>query len=237
MREFLSSSFFDWKNEESTYGEPNELFDALQIVLSHLVLNPLSPFALQIPTSRGDYNLAKIYLWNLPFETIYRHAVEAEQPARKSPSPSIVLFPKLGSRSPEPEPEMHLDLHSLLHIRNFWRRHFTAKEEATYYNMAETMVRMGRPPQKWDHALQEPLVLNTKWVGHYSCLHKWPKKMEDFEDKQSCAEDWPDHGIDPLVCERCLLVFFTCSCVATSVFLPSCRSFNSRVRCKELSSH
>jgi hypothetical protein len=49
--------------------------------------------------------------------------------------------------------------------------------------------------------LQESLVLSMDWVGHYSCLHKWPRKMEDFEDKQSCAEDWPDHGIDPLVCK------------------------------------
>jgi hypothetical protein len=199
MKTFLSSSFFNWKDEKRTYGEPNELFDALQVVLSHLVLNPLSPFALQIPTSRGDYDIAKVYLWNRPLETIYSHAPEPEQPIRESHIPSVVLFPKLKSRSPEQEREMHLDLHSLLHIRNFWRRHFVAKEDATYYNMAETLTMMRRGPQKWDCALQEPLMLKRNWVGHYSCLHKWPKKMEDFEDKQSCAEDWPDHGIDPLV--------------------------------------
>ena len=203
MAKFLSSPFFDWKNDKSTCGEPNELFDALQVVLSHLVLNPRSPFALEIPTSRGDYDIAKVYLWNTSFETIYRGAPESHRPARVSPTPSVVLFPKLGSNSPEPEPEMQLDMHSLLHIRNFWRRHFT-EEDATYYNMAETLTTIGRGPQKWDHALQEPLMLNTKWVGHYSCLHKWPKKIEDFEDKQSCAEDWPDHGIDPLVCEKLL---------------------------------
>jgi hypothetical protein len=208
MKTFLSSSFFGWKNEKRTYGEPNELFDALQVTLSHLVLNPLSPFALQISTSRGDYDIAKVYLWNLPFETIYRRAPESEQPTRASPTPSVILFPKLRSRSPDPEPEMYLDLHSLLHIRNFWRRHFTAREDATYYNMAESLVRMGRTPQKWDRALQESLVLSMDWVGHYSCLHKWPRKMEDFEDKQSCAEDWPDHGIDPLVCEGRLLLPF-----------------------------
>jgi hypothetical protein len=217
MKTFLSSSFFNWKDEKRTYGESNELFDALQVVLSHLVLNPLSPFALQIPTSRGDYDIAKVYLWNQPFETIYSRTPEPEQPTRASPVPSVVLFPKLKSRSPEPQREMHLDLHSVLHIRNFWRRHLVAKEDATYYNMVEKLVRMRRAPQKWDCALQEPLMLRTNWVGHYSCLHKWPKKMEDFEDKQSCAEDWPDHGIDPLVSKGSQLPFSIC---LSKRFLP-----------------
>jgi hypothetical protein len=34
--------------------------------------------------------------------------------------------------------------------------------------------------------------------------------MEDFEDKQSCAEDWPDPGIDPLVCRSRLRCPFLC---------------------------
>lgn len=200
MKKFLSSSFFNWKNGSTAYGDHNELFEALQLVLSHLVLNPISPFALQIPTSRGDYDVAKVYLWNLPLKTIYSRAHEVKQPARISSNPPIVIFPKLTSRSLELEPQMNLDLNSLLHIRNFWRRQFTAKEEATYYHMAEALARVGQAPTRWDQALQEPLTLNTNWVGHYSCLHKWPRKMEEFEDKQSCAEDWPDHDIDPLVC-------------------------------------
>ena len=201
MKKFLSCSFFNWKNGKTTHGDPNELFDALQLVFSHLVLNPASPFALQIPTSRGDYDVAKVYLWNMPLETIYRRADESQQPAPNSPNPSIVIFPKLTSRSPDTQ--MNLDLNSLLHIRNFWRRQFTAKEEATYYHMVEALARMGQVPKRWDQALQDPLMLRTDWVGHYSCIHKWPKKMEDFEDKQSCAEDWPDHGVDPLVCTNC----------------------------------
>ena len=210
MKKFLSSSFFKWKNGSSTYDEPNELFGALQLVLSHLVLNPLSLFALQIPASRGDYDIAEVYLWNLPLATICNRALECEQAPQASPSPSIVIFPKLRSRSPEPEPQMSLNIGSLLHIRNFWRRQFTAKEEATYYNMAETLATTGRAPKEWDCALQAPLTPSTNWVGHYSCLHKWPKKMEDFEDKQSCAEDWPAHGIDPLVCKGHQLFPFPC---------------------------
>ena len=210
MQKFLSAPFFAWKDINKPYGEPNELFDGLQIVLSHLVLDPYSPFALAVPTSRGDYNIAKAYLWDQPFETIYRHAPEPEPVTRASdsPAPSTVLFPKLKSRSPEPEPQMYLDLYSLLHVRNFWRRHFMAKEDATYFDMAEALIKMGNAPQKWHRGLQEPLVLETKWVGHYSCLHPWPKKLDKFEEKQCCAEDWHDHGIDPLVCDGYRLLSF-----------------------------
>ena len=215
MKKFLSSPFFAWKSKDRIYGQPNELFDALQVVLSHLVLNPLSPFALQIPTSRGDYDIAKVYLWNLPLETIYRRAPDSKQRAGRSPTLSVTLVPKLQSRSPAPEPEMHLDLHSLVHIRNFWRRHFTAKEDATYHNMTETLTKSRRAPRKWDRALQEPLRLEKNWVGHYSCLHPWPKKLDKFEEKQSCAEDWHDHGIDPLVRQGCPLL-------SSFVFLSQC---------------
>lgn len=210
MQKFLSAPFFAWKDRNKPYGEPNELFDGLQIVLSHLVLDPYSPFALAVPTSRGDYDIAKVYLWDQPFETIYRRAPEPEPVTRASdsPAPSTVLFPKLKSRSPEPEPQMYLDLHSLLHVRNFWRRHFMAKEDATYFDMAEALMKMGNAPQKWHRGLQEPLVLETKWVGHYSCLHPWPKKLDKFEEKQCCAEDWHDHGIDPLVCDGYRLLSF-----------------------------
>jgi hypothetical protein len=208
MQKFLSVPFFAWKDRNKPYGEPNELFDGLQIVLSHLVLDPYSPFALAVPTSRGDYEIAKVYLWDQPFETIYRRAPEHEPVTHRSPTPSTVLFPKLKSRSPEPEPQMYLDLHSLLHVRNFWRRHFMAKEDATYFDMAEALVKMGNAPQKWHRGLQEPLALETKWVGHYSCLHPWPKKIDKFEEKQCCAEDWHDHGIDPLVCDGYPLLSF-----------------------------
>ena len=76
-----------------------------------------------------------------------------------------------------------------------------AKEDATYFDMAEALMKVGNAPQKWHRGIQEPLLLETKWVGHYSCLHPWPKKLDKFEEKQCCAEDWHDHGIDPLVCD------------------------------------
>ena len=200
MTQFLKCSFF--AHNQGQYGKLNDLFDALQLVFSHLVLNPISAFAINIPTSREDYNIAKVYLWNEPFETIYRRDSEAEQHTLTSLSPSLSLFPKL--KSPEPEPKMFLDLHALLHIRNFWRRHLTENDnngngENTYWNMAQSLVKLAKAPDKWDQALHEPLVLRTTWVGHYSCVYNWPKKLEGLEEIQSCAQDWNNTSIDPLV--------------------------------------
>jgi hypothetical protein len=227
MQKFLSAPFFAWKDINKPYGEPNELFDRLQIVLSHLVLDPYSPSALEVPTSSGDYDIAKVYLWDQPFETIYRHVPEPEPATRvsNSPAPSTVLFPRLKSRSSEPEPQMYLDLHSLIHVHNFRRRHFMAKEDATYFDMADALIKMGNAPQKLHRGLQEPLVLETKWVGHYSCLHPWPKKLDKFEEKPCCAEDWHDHGIDPLVCHGYQLLAFPAG--TTKIFLAFLTSRHS----------
>ncbi len=202
MTLFLKSSFF--ADNQDQYGKPNDLFDALQLIFSHLVLNPISAFAISIATSREDYDIAKIYLWNKPFETIFRrdHKTEAEQSARASRNPSLSHFPKL--RSPESEPEMLLDLHTLLHLRNFWRRHLTESDnngngENTYWNMTQGLVKLGKIPKRWARALNEPLVLETNWVGHYSCIYNWPKKAEVLKEVQSCAQDWNNTSIDSLV--------------------------------------
>jgi hypothetical protein len=129
---------------------------------------------------------------------------------------------------------MYLDLHSLLHIRNFWRRHFMAKEDATYFDMAEALMTMGNAPQKWHQGLQEPLVLETKWVGHYGCLHPWPKKLDKFEEKQCCAEDWHDRGIDPLVCDGCRLLSFPVRTHRNFRRLQTSSSFTNHLHCRKI---
>ena len=90
---------------------------------------------------------------------------------------------------------MHLNLHSLLHICSFWHRQFIAKEDVTYYERIQTLIKMGRTRKKWDPTLQEPLELATQLVEHHSCLHPRPTKLDTFEEKQSCAEDRHDHGL------------------------------------------
>ena len=202
MTLFLKSSFF--AENHGQYGKPNDLFDALQLIFSHLVLNPISAFATSIATSREDYDIAKVYLWNKPFDTIFRRDLEAEaeRSVRAGCSPFLPLFPKL--RSPESEPEMLLDLHTLLHLRNFWRRHLTESDyngngENTYWNMAQGLVKLGKTPKRWDRSLHEPLVLERNWVGHYSCIYNWPRKGEVLKEIQSCAQDWNNTSVDALV--------------------------------------
>ena len=195
MKVFLESPLF--AHLAYPPGQPNRLFDVLQLVLSHLVLNPPSSFGFEFPTSSTDYHLERVYNWHGDFQTLYRRVPSAEQPAPADRN--LPIFPNM--KSPELEPQMQLDSHTLLHIRNFWRRHFSMHSEdgaVTYANMAMKLGSRGSRPTEWDRALQNPLVPNGRWVGHYSCLHPWPKSRQDMEARQSCAEDWID-GVDPLV--------------------------------------
>lgn len=73
-----------------------------------------------------------------------------------------------------------------------------APEDRTYAEMALNLGSVRYTPKPWDKPLKAPLVLDTRWVGHYSCLHPWPKTAEELEEFQSCAEDWNDHT-NPLV--------------------------------------
>ena len=186
MLTLLSSPFHG--HETSTFGQQNTLFDALQLLFSHLVLDPISPMALSTSSSRADYDLQRVYNWNRPFETLYQRLSTAIRP-----QPRILLFPKL---SPEPEATMFLDLHTLLHIRNFWRRQLTAEQEGTYAQMATKLSRVGHGPKRWDQPLDWPLKVSRIWFGHYSCLHPWAKSRWDLEERQTCAEDW--EGVDAL---------------------------------------
>lgn len=119
-------------------------------------------------------------------------------------------------RSAAPEPpefKLELDMHTLLHIRNFWHRHLIdstkgfsdAKSrwmgEDTYSKMANKLLQMGITPKKWDKPLKsEPSPVASEWHGHYSCIHPWPKTVRDLEERQTCAEDW--NSVDPLVSEQ-----------------------------------
>lgn len=189
-------------NEKSKYGRPHLLFDTLQIILSHLVLSQRSPVLLSIQSSRDNYDLARVYNYNKPLvmllERLYCEPEKSQTQFKSTRSR------KLRSSTPEPaKPRYKLDVHTLLHIRNFWQRHSADDVqgigENTYASMARSLVALGKTPQKWDHPLQEQIPLFTKWYGHYSCLHPWPRSRQDLEERQSCAEDWKH--IDPMMLE------------------------------------
>lgn len=182
-------------SEKRKYGQPHLLFDTLQVSLSHLVLSPSSPVLTKIPSSRDNYNLAKVYNYNKPFGTMLK-VLEEEHEETLQPFTSS-RFPNLRSPSPTPDPEeprYRLDMHALLHIRNFWQRHFADDVrgigENTYVSVMKSLSASGMGPREWDQPLHHQAPLNTNWYGHYSCLHPWPKQRQDLEERQSCAEDW-----------------------------------------------
>ncbi len=210
MVTFLSTPFFPTKHL-ARYGQPHILFDVLQLVFSYLLLSPTSQMAHAVRSSRENYDLARVYNWRLPFATLYRRAPETDldQPVRSSTRSTRALQRILPQ---VPKPEFELDSHALVHIRNFWHRHLVENHhsshgfnqtsttaENTYARMASNLAEIGSTPKKWDKPLSDEGLLDVaeEWHGHYSCLHPWPKKRQQLEEMQTCAEDW--RVVDPLV--------------------------------------
>lgn len=135
--------------------------------------------------SRENYDVQRVYKFDHKFHTIY-YLCEKYQGLQSEQSPSSM---------------MTLSLHDLLHIRNFWNRHLSSVDENTYLYMASKLDEIGRGPSGWKSPLKPvgyDLVLPTKWIGHYSCIHPFPKRTSDLQDSsQTCAEDWTT--VEPLV--------------------------------------
>lgn len=213
MHTFLSTALYP-SDRRNKFGQAHPLFDALQVCLSHLLLSPASKMAHAVDSSRTNYSLLRVYNWNQMFNTLYRR-VEHPKEDRKRPASWLrqKKFPKLRDRNPAtPRSQFKLDMHALLHIRNFWHRHVIDDTrgfsqpashwigENTYAKMVKSLCEMGITPRKWDLPLNsEHFPIPSEWYGHYSCLHPWPKTVRDMEERQTCAEDWT--SVDPLVSE------------------------------------
>lgn len=229
MLKFLSASVFPGPRNQR-FGQPQALFDTLQVVCSHLLLSPTSKMTRLTGSTRDTYDLARAYLWKEPLVTLYRRVEEEAKPdpPKKKPKRKTILkggrpmFPNLKRPTLKSKPEppkfrYELDMHSLLHIRNFWHRHLITEgqsgfsneranwttEKTTYADMAKALSQAGFAPEKWDKQLSDDSSLNgfaTQWYGHYSCMHPWPKSRWDLDDRQTSAEDWK--SVDPLVSLR-----------------------------------
>jgi hypothetical protein len=211
MHTFLSTALFP-SDRRNKFGQPHPLFDALQVCLSHLLLSPTSKMAHAVDSSRTNYSLLRVYNWNQMFSTLYRR-IEPSKEDKKHSDPWLKRkkFPNLKDRVSEiPESQFELDTHTLLHIRNFWHRHFIDDTrgfsqptsrwigEDTYTKMVKSLTTMGIIPKKWEIPLNsEHFPIPSEWYGHYSCLHPWPKTVRDMEERQTCAEDWT--SVDPMV--------------------------------------
>jgi hypothetical protein len=236
MTKFLSAPFLSYGTED--YGKPSARFDALALALAYLLFPP-SKYAEIISTARTNYQLSHVYMWDLPFRSLY-----AKLPNPKSVELSKIaevvrahgsikrIFPNLGVqylkaklRSSTPEHShqrrYNLDLHSLVHIRNFWQRHlnpgrfskyiFDEDQEHTFHETVQELLRAGytMPRIPWE----EPLLsysgraetglpaalkkLETKFIGFYSPIYPWPKTERKLNELPSSAVDWGT--VDPLV--------------------------------------
>jgi len=189
-----------YQNEKTKHGRPHMLFDMLQVTLSHLVLSQRSPVLLSLPSSRDNYDLARVYNYNKPLGLLLERREDEPEHTKALRKTKRRARLETPPRVPK-KMRYKTDMHALLHIRNFWQRHFADDVqgigENTYASMARSLVALGKTPQKWDRPLQEQVPVHTKWYGHYSCLHPWPKSRQDLEERQSCAEDWKH--IDPMV--------------------------------------
>jgi hypothetical protein len=192
MVHFLATRLFA-RDHQHPYGRlpNNKLFDVLQVAFSYLVLNR-STMAFQVGSDKTDYDLARVYNWQLPFSMLFQYL------------PDINLNDPLVSSSGESPPvKMHfkLDINTLVHIRNFWHRHLTEAKamggEETFANMAADLAKVGISPKAWTQPLQQPSKLQNRWYGHYSCIYPWPKSRRQLEEKESEAEVWDT--VDPLV--------------------------------------
>ena len=174
---------------------------------SHLLLSPESKVGQMVKSSRGNYDIAVVYAWGKPLTSLYHEnvgkaVVEAEPVSgNKSTRSRNAKARKL------PIPKYKLNTYDLLHIRNFWHRHFNEVSqgfptadiaEGTYSGMAKALARAGLAPREWDKPLQYGNIqIQTEWYGHYSTLSQWPKKRLELEEVQSLASDWSK--VDPLV--------------------------------------
>lgn len=183
MIEFLSSSTSAYKNAQS--GRSHGLFEAVQLVFSHLVLHPSCRLADGPSAPRGTYDLSIVYLLDKPLVMICDRVISGAE----------VLT--------------NVNFNALLHIRNFWQSHLADRSDEkytdvviTYQKMGQELVRRGHAPQPWDRPIQQSSAISSDWFGHYSCTHPSPRRLADIEEYQSCAQDWIHQfgigGVHPL---------------------------------------
>lgn len=72
-------------------------------------------------------------------------------------------------------------LEPLLHIRNFWKRHLTNPDEATFYHSFKGLP-PGRRPKAYSPGLSTNSDLGTHWLGYYCKASLFPnyKRLRQY---------------------------------------------------------
>ena len=174
-------------------SRPNRRFDTLQVSLSHLVLSRRSQIQRQLLPSRYNYDIGQVYNFNKPFALVATRlpdtsSKDAERQKKKRMSTSI------DPHAPAFATRYYVDVHSVLHIRNFWQRHLNDDSNdpgsKTYSEMAENIAIKGLTPQQWNQPLYMRSEFSLNWLGHYICVHPWPKTRQELDERQTGAEAW-----------------------------------------------
>ena len=222
MRYFLSTPVIDVSNfsKAKPYGDPHPLFDALQVTLSYLLLSPAYKMAQISFFQRNDYDLARVYNWNAAFGTIYARLPDRRVVVQEASA----MFPNMAYKENLVK-RFHLDMRTLLHVRNFWHRHMvrdvqarfsntrTDVEEDSYWRVVEKLSELGHVPKPWTKSLLLAVVSRknfrsdgpppARWVGFYSTIRPWPSAgtvkagLQRLSEVQTNATDWEKN--DPLV--------------------------------------
>lgn len=204
MKSLLSAPFFS-HGGRGNFGKPEPLFDALQLTFAFLLFSPRYPLAKIVAFTRSDYDIARVYNWNAPFQTLFKRLpVPQPHPA----FPNLSRLPSIGGVTVY---EYLLNTNDLLHIRNFFQRHMVHDSmgkhwmgeipEETFYRSNNKLMELGHIPKPWTAPLQDldanlDGILNGSWVGFYSTVRGWPEKKRDLLELQTDAFDYSQ--VDPL---------------------------------------
>lgn len=140
-------------------------------------------------------NLRRIKEWIMGSDFLHRPIVGGNLSDQTSPSENfmavqlalthLALDPRLGFRSLRTDYDMaciygsdtttlqplisensEIDLQQVLHIRNFWKRHLTNKDEDTFYPSYVELT-IDREPKSWQANPAAVKELGTRWIGYY----------------------------------------------------------------------
>ena len=120
-----------------------------------------------------------------------------------------------------------LDLTTLLHMRNFWQRHFLTPHEGTFYPSFSLLPESLTPKVHKLDGFNDPSHLSTTWLGYYcepvhlkiddrvyanhvfqlACIHPLPDTLEDLQIRQTCADlDSHWEHVELMVSNRAIIV-------------------------------
>ncbi|KKY25735.1 putative soluble quinoprotein glucose dehydrogenase [Phaeomoniella chlamydospora] len=137
----------------------------IRLTLSYLLLDPTHSYLAKMADS-SNYDVTKIYLFEMPFSTICTYE--------------------------ERNHDFVLNKEDLVHILNFWNYHLCGSNQLSYRYMADKLAEKNRLARPWSEPLQAFHInfVPTRWIGHYTCIHPLPSRRDILEEIQTCGETW-----------------------------------------------